>query len=32
MDVNSGSWLFREEPLEVIKAIFRRALGAETVR
>ena len=32
MDVNSGSWLFREEPLEVIKNIFRRALGAETVR
>ena len=32
MDVNSGSWLFREEPLEVIKTIFRRALGAETVR
>ena len=32
MDVNSGSWLFREEALEVIKAIFRRALGAETVR
>lgn len=32
MDVNSRSWLFREESLEVIKSIFRRALGAETVR
>ena len=29
MDVNSGSWLFREEPLDVIKTIFRRALGVK---
>lgn len=32
MDVNSGSWLFREEPLEIIGRVFRQALGEGPAR